>query len=54
MSIKASTITQRLEVSGDMTAVLLKCPTCGASVDAKQIKVISGVPYATCPLRTHF
>lgn len=43
------TATQRLEVSGEMKAVTLKCPNCGASVDANQIKIVSGVPYATCP-----
>lgn len=45
---KPSVITQKLEVSGDMKAVALKCPNCSASVDAKQIKIVSGVPYATC------
>lgn len=50
---KPSTMTQRLEVSGDMKAVALKCPNCGASVDAKQIKIVSGVPYATCSYCGH-
>ena len=54
ISAKPSTqITQKLEVSGDMKAVALKCPNCGASVDAKQIKIVSGVPYATCPYCGH-
>jgi len=46
---KPKTMVQRLEVSGQMKAVVLKCPNCSASVDANQIKIVSGVPYATCP-----
>jgi DNA-directed RNA polymerase subunit RPC12/RpoP len=50
---KPKTIIQKLEVSGDMKAVALKCPTCGGSVDANNIKIVSGVPYATCPYCGH-
>jgi len=50
---KPKTIIQRLEVSGQMKAIGLKCPNCSASVDANQIKVVSGVPYATCPYCGH-
>jgi len=50
---KPKTIVQRLEVSGQMKAVALKCPNCSASVDANQIKIVSGVPYATCPYCGH-
>ena len=46
---KPTTIIQRLEVSGQMKAVPIRCPNCSASVDANQIKIVSGVPYATCP-----
>ena len=46
---KPKTVIQRLEVSGQMKAASIKCPNCGASVDANQIKFVSGVPYATCP-----
>ena len=46
---KPKTIVQRLELSGQMKAVALKCPNCSASVDANKIKIVSGVPYATCP-----
>lgn len=46
---KPKTIIQKLEVSGQMRTVGLKCPNCSASVDANQIKIVSGVPYATCP-----
>jgi len=46
---KPKTVIQRLELSGPMKAVELKCPHCSASVDAKQIKISDGVPYATCP-----
>jgi len=46
---KPKTIIQKLEVSGQMRTVALKCPNCSASVGADQIKIVSGVPYATCP-----
>lgn len=46
---KPKTIIQKLEVSGQMKAVPIKCPNCSASVNANQIKIVSGVPYATCP-----
>lgn len=46
---KPKTIIQRLELSGQMKAVSLKCPNCSASVNADKIKIVSGVPYATCP-----
>jgi len=45
---KPKTVIQRLEVSGQMKAVSLKCPNCSASIDANRIKIVSGVPYATC------
>jgi len=50
---KPKTIIQKLEVSGQMKAVALKCPTCSASVNPDQIKIVSGVPYATCPYCGH-
>jgi DNA-directed RNA polymerase subunit RPC12/RpoP len=46
---KPKTIVQRLELSGQVKAVALKCPNCSASVNANNIKIVSGVPYATCP-----
>jgi DNA-directed RNA polymerase subunit RPC12/RpoP len=46
---KPKTIIQRLEVSGKMAAASIKCPNCSASVDTSRIKIVSGVPYATCP-----
>jgi Zn finger protein HypA/HybF involved in hydrogenase expression len=46
---KPKTIVHQLELSGQMKAVALRCPHCSASVDANQIKIVSGVPYATCP-----
>ena len=46
---KPKTVIQRLELSGQMKPAALKCPNCSASVDANQIKIVSGVPYATCP-----
>jgi uncharacterized membrane protein len=47
-SRKPKTVIQQLELSGQMKAAVLKCPNCSASVDANQIKIVSGVPYATC------
>lgn len=49
ISRQPKTIVQKVEFSGQMQAVAIKCPNCSASVDAKSIKIISGVPYATCP-----
>ena len=46
---KPKTVIQRLEVSGQMKAASIKCPNCSAPVDAHSIKIVSGVPYATCP-----
>jgi DNA-directed RNA polymerase subunit RPC12/RpoP len=46
---KPKTVIQQLEVSGQMKAASIKCPNCGASVDTNLIKIVSGVPYATCP-----
>ena len=48
MMRKPKTVVQRLEVSGQMKAASIKCPTCSASVDADRIRIVSGVPYATC------
>lgn len=50
---KPTTIIQKLEVSGEMKAVPIKCPNCSASIDPNQIKIVSGVPYATCPYCGH-
>jgi uncharacterized membrane protein len=46
---KPRTIVQSLEVSGQMKTVALKCPNCSASIKTEQIKIVSGVPYGTCP-----
>ena len=46
---KPKTIVQRLELSGQVKAVALKCPNCSASVNANNIKIVSGVSYAMCP-----
>ncbi len=46
---KPTTVIQQVEVSGAMKAASIKCPNCGASVDASLIKIQDGVPYATCP-----
>ena len=49
----SKTIVQMLEVSGDMKAVAIKCPHCSGSIDAGAIKIVQGVPYATCPYCGH-
>jgi len=48
VSRQPKTIIQKLEVSGEMKPVALKCPNCSASLAADNIKIISGVPYVTC------
>ena len=48
-SRKPTTVIHQVEVSGQMKAAAIKCPNCSASIDANSIKIISGVPYATCP-----
>jgi len=50
---KPKTIIQKLEVSGQMKTVSLKCPNCSASINPNQIKIVAGVPYATCPYCGH-
>ena len=45
---KPKTVIHQLELSGEMKAAALKCPNCSASVEAHQIKIVSGVPYAKC------
>lgn len=50
---KPKTMIQKLEVSGDMKVVALKCPNCSGSLDANNIKIVEGVPYATCPYCGH-
>lgn len=45
---KPKTVIHQLELSGQMKAAALKCPNCSASVNANQIKIVQGVPYATC------
>jgi DNA-directed RNA polymerase subunit RPC12/RpoP len=45
---KPKTVIHQIEISGQMKAAPLKCPNCSASVDANQIKIVQGVPYATC------
>ncbi len=53
ISRQPKTIIQKVEFSGQMQAVAIKCPNCSASIDANQIKIVSGVPYATCPYCGH-
>jgi uncharacterized membrane protein len=44
---------QKLEFSGPMKAVALRCPNCSASITSKNIKIVSGVPYAVCDYCGH-
>lgn len=53
LSRKPKVTIQRLELSGQMKAIALKCPNCSASVKSDQIKIVSGVPYANCPYCDH-
>jgi hypothetical protein len=45
---KTPDIVHRVELSGEMKAVPIKCPKCGASIPPSKIKILDGVPYATC------
>jgi len=45
---KPPKIVQRVEFSGEMKAVPIRCPNCGASIEPHKIRIIDGVPYATC------
>ena len=45
---KRSQIVQRVELSGQMKTVSIECPECGASIPPNKIKIVDGVPYATC------
>ena len=46
---KPKTVIQQLELSGQMHAAQIKCPHCGANINADQIKIKDGVPYVKCP-----
>ncbi len=46
---KPKTVIQRLEMSGRMAAAQIKCPNCGAGINANEIKMVQGVPYVKCP-----
>lgn len=46
---RPKTIVQRLELSGQMKATSIRCPNCGGSIEASQIKITQGVPYVKCP-----
>ncbi|MEM2098795.1 MAG: hypothetical protein QXU99_03480 [Candidatus Bathyarchaeia archaeon] len=45
---KPKTVIHQLDLSGQLRAADLKCPHCSGTIDAKQVKIVSGVPYATC------
>jgi predicted Zn finger-like uncharacterized protein len=49
ISRKPKTVIQHLELSGQMKAAPIKCPNCGGSIGADQIKITQGVPYVKCP-----
>ncbi len=53
VSRQPKTIIQKVEFSGQMQTVALKCPNCSASINADRIKIVSGVPYATCSYCGH-
>jgi transposase-like protein len=45
---KPKTVIHQVELSGQMKAAPIKCPHCSASINVNKIKIVSGVPYATC------
>ncbi len=46
---KPKTVITQLEMSGKMAAAQIKCPNCGGSISASEIKINQGVPYVKCP-----
>ncbi|HSQ48732.1 MAG TPA: MJ0042-type zinc finger domain-containing protein [Candidatus Deferrimicrobiaceae bacterium] len=46
---KPKTVIQQLELSGKMSSAQIKCPNCGGSISASEIKITQGVPYVKCP-----
>ncbi len=48
MTKKPPQIVQQVELSGEMKAVPITCPNCGASIQPDKIRIVDGVPYATC------
>jgi DNA-directed RNA polymerase subunit RPC12/RpoP len=50
---KPKTIIQKVEFSGEMKAVAIKCPHCSGSIDSNSITIKDGVPFATCPYCGH-
>lgn len=48
ISRKPQEIVQRVELSGEMKTVPITCPNCGGSIAPEKIKIVDGVPYATC------
>ena len=48
ISKKPTRIVHRVELSGEMKAVPIQCPSCGGSIDPQRIEIRDGVPYATC------
>ncbi len=49
VSRKPKTVITQLEMSGKMAAAQIKCPNCGGSINASEIKINAGVPYVKCP-----
>ena len=50
---RPSQVVQRIELSGAMKAVPITCPNCGGSIPPDKIKIVDGVPYATCSYCGH-
>lgn len=43
------TITQKVDISGDVKAEVLKCKQCGAQLDKSAISVVEGAVMVKCP-----
>lgn len=41
-------VVQKVELSGEMKAVPITCPNCGGSIPPEKIRIVDGVPYASC------
>lgn len=42
-------VTLNIELPGNVSLDSLKCQNCGGSLSAKNIKLVSGAPWVTCP-----
>ncbi len=42
-------VTQKIDISGDVSLEEMKCKNCGATLDAKSVSVQAGAVFVNCP-----